>query len=117
MDDAKKRVRKSVRNKRGRSTGRAEGSLRTVMSGNRVAIVGGKKRVPYYGWLDFGGRLRAQGGRRNEQYRPRKKKGRYIYPAIDAKRKVVAKAADKAIVAANSKAFHERGRELHGPGF
>ncbi len=65
-------------------TGAARDSIRVVASGNAVLLAGGYKKTPYYGWLDFGGKLRASGRRRNTQLRPIIRRGRYIYPALDA---------------------------------
>jgi hypothetical protein len=96
--DVSRRVRADVgRGSRGRSTGRAASSVRAVSKGNEVYIVGGKATVPYYGWLDFGGKLKATGRRTNEQKRPVVKRGRYIYPAIDKNMPLVIAAAERAI--------------------
>ena len=96
--DASARVKRDVgRGSRGRSTGRAASALRAVSRGNEVLIVGGKATVPYYGWLDFGGKLTKTGKRRNEQHRPIVKRGRYIYPAIDQNMPQVVAAVERAI--------------------
>src|SRR5690554_1767237 len=55
-------------------TGRARASVKTRSTQKEVRIVGGSKRVPYYPWLDFGGRIR-------NAERPFLKNGRYIYDA------------------------------------
>lgn len=88
-------------------SGRAAGSIRAVSGGNKAFVVGGKAKVPYYGWLDFGGRNPISG-------RPRSvgpwagsgagpAKGRFIYPALDETRPAVIEAVelacDKAIKA------------------
>ena len=75
--------------RRGRSSGRAAGSFRILARGNRVTVAAGKKAIPYYGWLDYGGDLKPSGGRTNTIKRPFKKKGRYLYPAAEAMRPVV----------------------------
>jgi len=93
--DAQRRVRSSTTS--GRSKGRAAGSIRVTSSGGKVYINGGKKSLPYYGWLDFGGVLQPKGRRRNRQYRPVLKKGRYIYPAIDANRARILEAVTDAV--------------------
>lgn len=77
-------------------TGRARASIRSVAGGNTIYIAGGKKKVPYYGWLDFGGTLGPVGRRRNTQHRPKLSEGRYIYPAISAKNRELIEAADRA---------------------
>ena len=94
--DARRRVKRSIKN-RSRSTGRAAASIRITAGGNRIRIVGGKKRVPYYGWLDFGGTLHPSGGRRNLQTRPIIRRGRYIYPAIDAGLPDVVRRVDRVV--------------------
>ncbi len=69
-------------------SGRAAGSVRASVSGSKAYVLGGKKTVPYYGWLDFGtrtpqkGNNRAEGPWRGSGTGP--KKGRFIYPAIAA---------------------------------
>jgi hypothetical protein len=66
-------------------SGRAANTLRSVAGGNRgIFVAGGGARAPYYPWLDFGGTLKPVGKRRNTQTRPFIKRGRYIYPALDA---------------------------------
>ena len=86
-------------------SGRARASVRGQAGGNKAYVVGGKKTVPYYGWLDFGsrspvsGRPRSVGPWKKSGYGPIK--GRFIYPAIDAKSdevvRQVARAVDDAI--------------------
>lgn len=71
-----------VRGRMPSRSGRARGSVKSGVSGNNAYIQGGRKTVPYFGWLDFGGVLRPTGRRRGTQSRPRLKAGRYIYPAI-----------------------------------
>ncbi len=75
-------------------SGAARASIRSV-GNSPVYIKGGKARVPYYGWLDFGGVLEAIGGRRNRQSRRKKKYGRFIYPAIAANERQIVRAAEK----------------------
>lgn len=67
-------------------SGQARRSVRATFSGSSAAVRGGKKRVPYYGWLDFGtrsprsGRPRSVGPWRGTGSGPAE--GRFIYPAI-----------------------------------
>lgn len=80
---------KVAANARGRMpsrSGRARASVKAGTSGNTAHVQGGRKTVPYFGWLEYGGTLKATGGRRNTQHRPRVSKGRYLYPAIDQMR-------------------------------
>lgn len=69
--------------------------------------MGGSKKVPYYGWLEFGGTV----GKGRESSHISKKKavvagsahrryiqgGRYIYPTFAANRDAIYKALDKAM--------------------
>lgn len=70
-------------------SGAARGSIRAGVSGNSAYVAGGKKSVPYYGWLDFGsrdarsGRPRSVGPWKGTGSGP--KQGRFIYAAIAAK--------------------------------
>lgn len=63
-----------------RKTGRAAGTIKAKSTRTETRVQGGSKRVPYYAWLDFGGRV----GRRHSVQRPYIKQGRYIYPALGA---------------------------------
>jgi HK97 gp10 family phage protein len=85
-------------------SGAARASIRATAAGNKAYVVGGKARVPYYGWLDFGSRRPVSGN-------PRSRgpwsgsgvgppKGRFIYAAIDAKERQVADAVGDALEAA-----------------
>lgn len=66
-------------------TGKARASIRAVSSGNVILIAAGGARVPYFGWLDWGGEIRGGGpDRRKVISRTRIRKGRYIYPGITA---------------------------------
>jgi hypothetical protein len=58
-------------------SGKAKGSVKAKSSQTAARVVGGSKRVPYYAWLDFGGRV----GPRGSIQRPFQKEGRYIYAA------------------------------------
>lgn len=53
-------------------SGKAAKSVRAGSTQTRTRVKGGSKRVPYYPWLDFGGKA----GDVRRQYR---KRGRYIY--------------------------------------
>ena len=78
-------------------SGAAAGSIRATSGGNTIYINAGRAKVPYYGWLDFGGFLTPTGRRFNTQYRPIYPRGRYIYPAIDASGAELAQAAGQAV--------------------
>lgn len=91
-----------------RSKGTAAASIRILANSRGVAIVGGKARVPYYGWLDFGGDLKPVGNRKNMQKRKFLKRGRAMYPAIDKHRWLITGVAEQAMENNNQKAgLHE----------
>jgi len=60
-------------------TGAARRSLKSKSTRTLVRASGGSSRVPYYPWLDFGGRV----GKNNSVVRPFLRRGRYLYPAYD----------------------------------
>lgn len=72
-------------------SGKARATLRAMSSQTETRISAGGRKAPYYGWLDFGGRI----GRNKSQLRPFFEGGRYIYPTIAANRDSLAKAVDK----------------------
>ena len=93
-----------VRDAKGRvqsRSGRLRDSIRATMSGNRAFVVGGKARVPYYGWYDFGsrtphrGRPRSVGPWAGTGAGPRD--GRLIYPAIKANNRRIAQEVARAL--------------------
>lgn len=65
-----------------RRTGRAAASLRAQSTRTAARVAAGGARVPYYPWLDFGGRV----GRNRSVARAFLKEGRYIYKSYFAKR-------------------------------
>lgn len=68
-------------------SGRAKASLRTRSSQREAIVMGGSKKVPYYGWLEFGGRI----GRDKSQRRTYVADGRYLYPTIAMNRPDIAR--------------------------
>lgn len=94
-------------------TGRAAASIRAGVSGNNAYVSGGKKSVPYYGWLEFGsrkprkGNTRKQGPWKGSGRGPRD--GRFIYPTIKRNRQKIIRMAqaafDKAAEAALQKTY------------
>jgi hypothetical protein len=58
-------------------TGRARKSIKAKSTRTQSRIAGGSNRVPYFGWLDFGGRR----GRESKVSRVYRKEGRYLYAA------------------------------------
>lgn len=75
-------------------SGKARASLRAMSSQRETRISAGGRKAPYYGWLDFGGRI----GRDKATVRPFVKGGRYIWPTISANRDNLAAAVQKALV-------------------
>lgn len=66
-------------------TGRAKSSVRAVALTGGGAIRGGGAKVPYYGFLDFGNKIKSGAGvgRGDTQPRPFIARGRFIYPSLD----------------------------------
>lgn len=60
-----------------RRSGRAAASVKAQSSQREAKIIGGSKKVPYYGWLEFGGKV----GQKHATRRPYIQGGRYMYPA------------------------------------
>ncbi len=63
-------------------SGKARNSIKAASTKNSVRIKGGGARVPYYGWLDFGGRV----GKKDSIVRPFYSEGRYIWHSYYQKR-------------------------------
>jgi len=74
-------------------SGKARQSLRAQSSQREDRVMGGSKKVPYYAWLDFGGRI----GRNKAQRRPFVKAGRYMYPTFAANRDTIYTALQKGL--------------------
>ena len=63
-------------------SGKARRSLRASSTRTAAQVTGGSFRVPYYPWLDFGGKV----GRQKSVHRAYMAGGRYIYAGYDAKK-------------------------------
>lgn len=63
-------------------SGKARRSLRASSTRTAAQVTGGGARVPYYPWLDFGGRV----GKKRRVHRTFLPGGRYIYPGYDARK-------------------------------
>lgn len=63
-------------------SGRARATLKAKSTRTAVRVSAGSKRVPYYGWLDFGGKT----GIDRSVSRPFYTAGRYVYPTYSANR-------------------------------
>lgn len=78
-----------------RRSGRAAGSIKAQSTQNKARIKAGGTKVPYFAWLDFGGKRAGRGGGiATRQFR---QKGRYIWLSFGDKRAEVLEAVDKAI--------------------
>lgn len=77
-----------------RRSGRAARSLRTASTGRAVRVRAGGARVPYYPWLDFGGRT----GRSRSISRPYRKQGRYLWAGYSAKSNEVRRRTERALL-------------------
>lgn len=63
-------------------SGRAARSVRALSTRTATRVAGGSRRVPYFPWLDYGGRV----GPARSVSRPFRKEGRYIYQGFYARR-------------------------------
>ncbi|OLF07756.1 hypothetical protein BLA60_25850 [Actinophytocola xinjiangensis] len=75
-------------------SGRAKATVKARSTRTASRVQGGSKRVPYYPWLDFGGRV----GPGKAVSRPYIKQGRYIYPALGANYKRLAEILTDALI-------------------
>ena len=101
LKDAADVVAQEARSRVPSRTGTAKDSIRATAGGNTAYVRGGKARVPYYGFLDFGSRNAVHGNPRSvgpwtgSGSGPRG--GRFIYPAIDAKERQIAELVAEAV--------------------
>lgn len=75
-------------------SGKAKASVKSRSTATASRIVGGSKRVPYYPWLDFGGRV----GKNRSVKRPFIKHGRYIYNSYFDNQPRYAELVEKALL-------------------
>lgn len=75
-------------------SGRARASVKAQSGQREARVVGGGKKVPYYPWLDFGGRV----GRDKSIRRSFQPDGRYLYPAYRRNRPEVFEAMQAGII-------------------
>ncbi|MEV0425386.1 HK97 gp10 family phage protein [Micromonospora sp. NPDC050495] len=83
-----------------RRSGRAARSIKARSTRSAVRVAGGGTRVPYYPWLDFGGKV----GPSRSVSRPYRKEGRYLWAGLAAKRDEVRKVTEDALLDAARKA-------------
>jgi hypothetical protein len=77
-----------------RRTGRAAKTVKARSTQTMSRVSGGSARVPYYPWLDFGGRV----GRNKSVSRPFLKEGRYIYASYFRNRSRYVEVLEKSLV-------------------
>lgn len=75
-------------------SGKARASVRATSTQKAFRITGGSKRVPYYPWLDFGGKV----GRGRSVSRPFIREGRYIYASYFRHRDELAAGLEEALI-------------------
>jgi hypothetical protein len=93
LNEAAEVVVEGARPKIPRRTGRAAASLRVQSSQRESRVAAGGARVPYYGWLDFGGSV----GRKRSIRRPFLRDGRYIYPTFRDRRATFQRILEKGL--------------------
>jgi hypothetical protein len=71
-----------------RKTGAAAKSVKVASTRSAARVKAGSKRVPYFGFLEFGGRV----GPRKSSKRPFIHEGRYLWPAIIHRREDIQQA-------------------------
>lgn len=102
------RLADEIRSKIDSVSGDAAASIRAGVSGNNAYIAGGKRSVPYFGWLDFGSRNPNVGAPRSvgpwAHSGRGPDRGRYFLPVIDRNRDRIADEALDAMNAAIQKA-------------
>lgn len=74
--------------------GNAARSLKAKSVNNAVKVAAGGKNAPYYPWLDFGGKV----GKHKSVERPFLKKGRYLYPTLEANQAQFKKILSQAVI-------------------
>lgn len=77
-----------------RRSGKAARSVKARSTRTAVRVSGGSARVPYYPWLDFGGKV----GRGRSVSRPFEKEGRYLYAGFFAKRQEFSAVLERALL-------------------
>lgn len=85
-------------------TGRAKASVKVASSQREARVKAGGARVPWYPWIDFGGRV----GIHKSVSRPFVSGGRYLYPSYFANKDSIYPALEKGLVAL----VHDAGLEV-----
>lgn len=87
-----------------RHKGRARASVRWSSTAAGARVTEGRKSVPFMRWLDFGGELKPSGRRHGVRTREVVRKGRYLYPVVDAHRHEIERDAERAVAEVMRKA-------------
>lgn len=95
LNEAAEIVAAAARRKVPTRSGKARQSVKASSSQREARVQGGSARVPYYGWLDYGGKV----GPKRSVLRPFKRQGRYLYPAFHSEEDQVQTALEDALVA------------------
>lgn len=93
LNEAAETVAAGARRRVPTRTGRAKGSVKTASSQREARVKAGSAKVPYFGFLDYGGRV----GIGRSVSRPFVRSGRYVYPAYDANRDSIMKGLSDSI--------------------
>lgn len=80
--EAAETARDAARSRAPRRSGRLVNSIAARAEQRSASVKGGGARVPYFGFIDYGGSV----GRNNSVHRPFIRTGRIIYPAVAEKR-------------------------------
>lgn len=86
-------------------TGKARSSVRAASTQRAAVIKLGGRKAPYYGWLEFGGRV----GRGKSLKRRFIAEGRWLYPTIRRKRETLLETLDDVLVRLFDKAGWKHG--------
>ncbi|QJY51261.1 HK97 gp10 family phage protein (plasmid) [Pseudonocardia broussonetiae] len=76
-----------------RLTGAASKSVRVASTQRAARVKAGGKKVPYFGFLEFGGSV----GPKKTSKRPFIREGRYLWPAIIRRREDIIREMEKAV--------------------
>ncbi|HVM20528.1 MAG TPA: HK97 gp10 family phage protein [Egibacteraceae bacterium] len=103
LNEAAEIVAREARPRYPRSSGKLQGSVKPRSTQREAGVqVGTPGRVPYAGWIDFGGTIRHHGSRHSHSTphlirRPVVRGGRYLYPAYSDRARDVENEARQAL--------------------
>lgn len=82
-----------------RRTGRAQKSIKKRSTQTQARVIAGGAKAPYFGWLDYGGKIYRHGKDAKPLVRTFEPGGRIMYPAFDAERDAVNEILSAGLVA------------------